>query len=42
MVMSRHQSAGHNHNLLIVKGILKMTKFKYLVTTATKDICIHK
>jgi hypothetical protein len=43
MVMSRHQNAGQNHNLLISdKYFENVATFKNLETTATKQNCIHE
>jgi hypothetical protein len=42
MVMSHHQNAGQNHNLLINKYSANVTKFKYLGPNITNQTCIHK
>jgi len=41
MVESRHQNAGHSHNLLIINKFFdNASKFKYLETTVTNQLCI--
>jgi len=39
VVMSHHQNAGQNHNLLTADNV---AKFKCLGTTVTSQNCIHK
>jgi len=42
MVMSCHQNAEHNHNLLIPNNFCEnITKFKYLGITLTHQNSIH-
>jgi hypothetical protein len=42
-VMSRHQNAGQNHNILTAnESFQNVVKFKYLRTRGTKQHCIHK
>jgi len=43
VVMSYHQNAGQNHNLLTPKNFFKnVVKFKYFGITVTQQNCAHK
>jgi hypothetical protein len=43
MVLSRHQNAGHIHNVLVaIKSFENVAKFKYLGQTVMNKNCIHE